>query len=252
MKKAFTLTELMLVLGLFGLMISLVFTILNQGFGRWRETNAKFDAEQKLSKALSWLQRDLEEADPDQVGTARVGVAGNGDAVWFLSAVDPNQTNRDLRFIRDPATGLPVAQRNVLYYLIRPSDYSQVSGGLSAGIDGDPRNDYLAAHKLLIRKVINRPGAPEKLLSASEAATFMTAPVTANVNSLAGEAQVESCRLVADRLLSFEADRSDTTIDLTLRAVHIERAQKALSLGSVSLKESPYTEVGRLRVVMKR
>lgn len=251
-RRGFSLPEMMLVLALFTLASVLIFSLLHDGFRKFRSLNSRHDTQQRLAKAMNWLQRDIEKADPDQIGSKRIGAAGNGDVVWFLSADDPTQANPDLRFVRDPATGLPRWQRHIIYYLIRPSNYLKVSGGYNAATDPDPRNDYFAPHKVLIRKVINRAMTPEKLMSPAQVDTFVTAPADLNVSALGAEAQVESCKLIADRLLSMEVSRYDRTLEVNLRAVQVERANAALKMGSVSLKDSPYTENQRLRMVMKK
>ena len=251
-RRGFSLPEMMLVLTLFSLATVLMFSLLHDGFRKFRSLNSRHDTQRRLGKAMSWLQRDIEKADPEQIGIKRIGAAGNGDVVWFLSADDPTQTNPDLRFVRDPATGLPRWQRHILYYLIRPSNYQKVSGGYNAATDPDPRNDYFAPHKLLIRKVVNRAIDPETLMTPAQIDTFVTAPADLNVSALAAEAQVESCKLISDRLLSMEVSRYDHTLEVNLRAVQVERANAALRMGSVSLKESPYTENQRLRMVMKK
>ena len=251
-KRAFSLVELLVVMGLFAVASGLIFQLLSDGFRKFRALNSRYDTQQRLNKSLSRLQHDLEKADPDQIGIKRVASSGNGDAVWFLSADDPTQSNADMRFIRDPATGLPRWQRHILYYLIRPANYAKVSGGYNALVDPDPRNDYFAPHKFLIRKVINRPGDPERLMTPAEVDAFTTAPADQNLSALSAEAQVESCKLVSDGLLSLEATRYDHTLEVDMRAVHVERANATLNVGSVSLKSSPYTETQRLRVVMKQ
>lgn len=251
-RRAFSLPEMMLVLTLFSLASTLIFHLLNDGFRKFRAVNSKNDTQQRMSKALSWLQRDLEKADSDQIGCKRISAAGNGDVLWFLSAEDPTQTNPDLRFIRDPASGMPRWQRHIVYYLIRPSNYSKVSGGYGAAVDPDLRGDYFAPHKFLIRKIVNRPGDPETLMTAAQVDAYVTAPADQNLAGLSSEPQVESCKLVADGLLSLEATRYDRTLEVDLRAVQLERANAALATGGVSLKTSPYTENQKLRVVLKR
>lgn len=251
-RRAFSLPELLLVMTLFSLASALVFHLLNDGFRKFRAISSRHDTQQRMSKALAWLQRDLEKADPDQIRMKRVNSPGNGDVIWFLSADDPGQNNPDLRFIRDPATGLPRWQRHIVYYLIRPSNYAKVSQGLNPGLDSDPRGDYFAPHKFLIRKVVNRPPNPEKLMTPAEVDALVTAPADHNLSALASEPGVESCKLTADGLLSLEFTRYDRTLEIDLRAVHLERARAALPIGGVSLKSSPYTENQRLRVVLKK
>ena len=237
---------------LFALITTLLFALLNEGFQRWRIVNARFDAQQRMNRSLSWLVRDLEKADADQVRVKRVSAAGNGDMLWFLSADDPSQASADMRFIRDTATGLPSWQRTILYYLIRPANYSKVSKGYPAGIDADPRNDYYAPHKFLIRKVVDDPSTPEALMNAATADSYVTAPADHDLSLLAAEPRVDQCRLVADGLLSFEATLYDRTIELDVRAVHIQNAERVVSIGSVSLKNSRFTQHQRIRVVMKQ
>ncbi|MBX3171220.1 MAG: prepilin-type N-terminal cleavage/methylation domain-containing protein [Candidatus Eremiobacteraeota bacterium] len=251
-KRAFSLPELLLVLTLFSLASALIFHLLHDGFRKFRAIHSKNDTQQKMSKALSWMQRDLEKADSDQIGMKRIGTPGNGDVIWFLSADDPTQGNPELRYVRDPASGMPRWQRHIIYYLIRPAHYSKISGGYNAAIDPDPRGDYFAPHKFLIRKVVNRSEHPEKLMTSYQVDAFVTAPADRDISALAAEAQVENCKLVADNLLSLEGTRYDRTLEIDLRAVHIERANATLPMGGISLKVSPYTENQRLRVVLKR
>ncbi len=234
-----------MVLGLFGLAAALVFNLLHQGFRQFRALNSRHDSQQRLSRAMSALQHDLEKADPDQIGIKRVAAPGNGDVVWFLSAEDPTQTNTDMRYERDPASGWPRWRRHIVYYLVRPSN---VGGAL----DPNPRNDYFSPQKVLIRKLVDRPGDPETLMTSTQVDGLVTIPADRSLASLAGEPGVEACRLVADGLLSFEATRYDKTVEIDLRSVQLERAQSAVAVGSISLKDSPYTETQRLRMVMKR
>ena len=237
---------------LFAVVSTLLFALLHDGFVKFRMVNAKFDTQQRLSRAINWLQKDLEKANAAQLGLKRVSGSGNGDMIWFLSADDPTQTSPDLSFVRDPATGLPNYQRTILYYLIRPGNYAKVSQGYVPGVDPDPRNDYYAPHKFLIRKVINDPSTPESLMDAATADSYVTAPADYNLSTLSAEARVDSCRLIADGLLSFEATLYDRTIELDLRAVDYKSAEHELPMGSVSLKDTKYTQHQRIRVVMKQ
>ena len=205
-----------MVLGLFGLAAALVFNLLHQGFRQFRALNSRHDSQQRLSRAMSALQHDLEKADPDQIGIKR-----------------------------DPASGWPRWRRHIVYYLVRPSN---VGGAL----DPNPRNDYFSPQKVLIRKLVDRPGDPETLMTSTQVDGLVTIPADRSLASLAGEPGVEACRLVADGLLSFEATRYDKTVEIDLRSVQLERAQSAVAVGSISLKDSPYTETQRLRMVMKR
>lgn len=243
---------MILSLALFSLASTLLFVLLHDGFKKWRVVNARFASQQRLTRAMQWLKNDLEKADPNQLSHKRITTTpGQGDAVWFLSAEDPSAAV-DRRMLRDTATGAPLWQRQIMYYLIRPGNYAKVSGGYNAGIDPDPRNDYYAPHKFLLRKVINQASDPETLLGTAAADAFITAPSDYNLATLSSEAQVESCRLIADRMLSFEVTRYDRTLELDLRTVHIENAERVERVGSVSLKDSKFTQHQRMRVVMRQ
>lgn len=248
--KAFSLVEMMLVVSLFSIASLLIFATLNRGFTQWRLLSGQNSVQSRLSKAWSWLQRDLEKASADHIGIKRVSAAGNGDVVWFLSAEDPGDPDPSTRFRRNPATGEALWQRHIIYYLIRPGSYEQVSNLPAAAIDPDARNDYFATHKMLIRKVVDRPGNPETLMSAGDVDAYTTAPNGFDRSGFASEPGLVSSRIVADKLLSFEAVLTDRTLDVQLRAVNVDRARSKVAVGSTSLKFSPFTVHGQLKLVL--
>lgn len=252
-QRGLSLPELLLVLALFSVVSLLLFSLLNDGFRRWRTANARFDVQNRLMKSMNWLRQDLEKASATQIGHKRVSNgAGHGDALWFLSAEDPSVADPQLRFVRDSSTGAPRWQRQILYYLARPTNYAACSGGILAAVDPDPRNDYFAPHKFLLRKVINTSADPETRSTAGGIDAFVTFPVDYNLSTLASETSVEACRLIADRMLSFEVSLLDRTIELDLRAVYLQPAEKELAVGSVSLKDTKFTVHQKLRVVLKQ
>lgn len=240
-----------MVVALFTVASVLIFGTLSEGFRKWRTMDSRSDTQRRMARAWHALRRDLERANPAEIRTKRVTTAaGNGDVIWFLSAEDSEEPNVDERFKRDTSSGAPEWQRHIIYYLIRPANYGKVSNGGSAAIDSDPRNDYIAAHKFLIRKVVDRPG-DEKLMSTAEIDSYTTAPNAYDMSGLLSEPGVKSCKLIADRLLSFEATVIDRTVQLDLRGVHVGQAQSKVAVGVVNLKSSPYTHHEQLRILMR-
>lgn len=249
-RRAFSLLELTMVVALFSVAMVLIFGSLSEGFRKWRVLDTRADTQRQMTRAWLWLKRDLEKANPQQIASKRVAAAGNGDVIWFLSADDSAESDSNRRFRRDIATGAPRWQRNIIYYLIRPAAYASVANGVGAALDPDPENDYYAAHKFLIRKVVDLPG-DEVLLTSSQINAYTTAPLGYNLSVFSGEPGLESSKLVADHLLSFRAQVDGRSIDLDLRAVHLAQASKDLPLGAVSLKSGRYTHQEQLRVLMK-
>jgi type II secretory pathway pseudopilin PulG len=252
-KGGFNLIEVCLSLAIFSTAAALIFLLLNDGFKKWRILNARSDSQRRLNRALQWLKRDLERADPGQVDHQRIASSpGQGDMLWFLSAEDPSVSASDQRFSRDTSNGTPRWKRQVLYYLIRPGNYAAVSQGYNCAIDPDPRNDYYAPHKFLIRKVIDTALDPERLMSPAAIVPFITAPADYNLSPLSAEPLVENCRLIADRMLSFEVSRFDRTLEIDLRVVDINSVDKVAGIGSVSLKNSRFTQHQKIRLVMRQ
>lgn len=250
-RRGFTLLEQLLVVGMFALISTVLFVILHQGFGQLRALSSRSDAQNQLNRAAYWLKKDLERANPDQIGVKRVSSStGAGDVIWFLSAEDPTVADFDERFRRNQGTARPQWQCHVIYYLIRPSDYAAVSNGGSASIDTDPRADYYAAHKFLIRKVVDRPGQ-EVLMTDGEIDAYTTAPANHDLSALLSEPGVQSCKVVADHMLSMEASLSERMLTLDLYAVQVAEAQRKVALGAVSLKDSPFTQHQLLRLILK-
>ncbi len=235
--------ELVVCMGVFSVLGAILFLVLLQGLQGLRTMNSQRDTELRLNNSHFWLRRDLEQTSPEAVNHKRIShLPGNGDALWFLTAEDPLEANPELRYRYNLETFEPEWQRTVLYYLIRPSNYQAVSGGLIPGVDPDPRQDYFAPHKFLIRKVIDRPGDPEELMTPGEVDVYLTAPADHRLAGLSGESGVVDVRLIADGMLSFEVERDGAMLEIATRALRIEEANRRIGdLGNRSLRDEPLT-----------
>ena len=154
--------------------------------------------------------------------------------------------------IRD-TDGLPIYQKNVLYYLVRPNNHNTISDGITCTInDGAyPNGDPFCPHKILIRKVIRKEANaadPETLLTQAEVDAYLTLPDGYDLSGMTGEygtpgVKNGEIRVVGNSLLSFEVDQSnDPFVRLVFRAVRINEARKEIpGFGSVVLDTLPQT-----------
>jgi len=243
-RQGVTVIELLVALSIFGFLSIALFLMFDKGSDAVRTANAQRQAQLSLNKAHSWLQRDLNQADPQQLNHKRVSSpAGNGDAIWFLSPEDPTETDPDLRFRHSNETGAPVYQTQILYYLVRPVDYNKVSGGIPAAVDPDPDSDFFAPHKFLVRKVIDTGSDPETLLSPTDIDTFITPPVDYSLSPFESESDVIDYRLVSDKLLSFEVDSDQSVVYVRTAALKIDEARRRIPIGNRSLRDDPLTVI---------
>ncbi len=250
-KGGFTLLELMVNVALFSLVTALLLLALGEGLKLWQRIDSSNQVQKNLNQAFFYLRNDLEQADPGNIARKRVtSSAGNGDVIWFLSAKDPAQTNRDLAFIRDPATGAAEWQTNVSYYLIRPNNYQALSNGYLPAIDPDPNNDFYAPHKLLIRKIVDT-GDPETLLSPVQVDQYTTAPNGFDLSGFGAEPGLVESKVVASSLLSFENALTNNAATIDLRAARIREAEKSVAVGNVSLRNSRFTTLQRGHILLK-
>lgn len=247
-----TLTELMVTCLVFSLLLAVLFHLFRSGTQALLSTQARHQAQLSLNKVHEWLQRDLQQASSKQIAAKRVSApAGNGDALWFLSAENPTESNPDLRFRHSVETGTPIFQSQILYYLVRPLNYSRVSGGLTAAVDPDPDSDFYAPHKFLIRKVIDRPEDPEILASATEVDDFTTSPLDYTMTPLNLESNLLAYKLVSDNMLSFQVVIEGSTVLVRTSALKIDEARRRIAVGNISLKEQPLTVVREARYELR-
>lgn len=256
-RRGLTLMETAVSLGVFSMLVVLLFFLLRDSTRAWNSVESRYDAQKALAQVEFWLKSDLQRADIAQIGEKRVSSApGNGDVVWFLSAIDPTIADPDLQFQRDPATGSPNWQRHVIYYLVRPNDYSRISNGFSPAVDPNLNADYYAPHKVLIRKVVDLPASPETLMNTAQVDTYTTAPDGYDVSGFAAtEPGLVETKIVATGLLSFEVEvlpnaaGTGGSVSIDTYAVRFREAEKVMAIGNTSLQSSPYTILQRSRIV---
>jgi hypothetical protein len=247
---AFTILEVLLASSFFLIVSGVIVFALRQSTQVFNRVSGNFDALSQLRRVSSGPPKDLQRSKLGAFATKRVttGSGGHGNALWMLSAVDP----ADGLYKRD-VEGLPIYQRNILYYLVRPNNHAAISNGFTCAIDdaSHPNGDPFCPHKIMIRKVIRKEANaadPETLLTAAEVDAYLTAPNgydLSNMNSEVATPGVDanSIRIAGTRLLSFEIDNTAAPfLRLNFRAVRLREAEKTLpGLGAVDLDEEPLT-----------
>jgi hypothetical protein len=167
----------------------------------------------------------------------------DGDAVWFLSPVDP-ANGQVLR----TESGRPHWQRNILYYCTVPALHQELYGFECTGGTDAQGYEVYCPHKVLVRKVIDNPPATgsaetdpmEKLLTPAEVARYLTRPQRFDLPS--GEPGVEEATIVANSLVSFRVALSPSPqapgeVAIQLSAAGVEMARGNINVGSQSLDD---------------
>jgi len=251
-KRGISLTELVVVFGLFSLLGLLGYAAMGRSADVHRRTWSRSSAQRELRKAEVRLDHDLRATSFEQTrsgpGPLSLGVAPDGDALWMLSAFSPEKK----RYMQS-ADGSPFWQNHILYYLAVPIGHSSCSGG--GGPDG---NDDRCPHKVLVRKVIdlppetdpdNKDAEGEDLAANLDA--YLTLPTGTDASSLLGGPEVLDAQIVAINLLGFKVTRgaSPKEVQVDLRATAIEEARRKLGVGTSSLFSEPFTSVQQLSII---
>jgi type II secretory pathway pseudopilin PulG len=245
--RGLTLTEVIVSMTLFsvvGLLLAVSFT---SATAIWRTTSASTSSQMALSKARDDLTRDVQRTSFSTVrisnGPSSLG-AVDGDAIWFLSAIDP-VSGQMMRKV----DGTPFWQRNILYYSVVPNNHATLLGfSCSGGADADGY-EVQCPHKVLIRKVIDSGPATDPtdesteetiLTSADVSGTYLTRPNGYNTSNMLSESGVDETSLPSTNLLTFRAQLApdpqwQREVRLELGAVSIGSAQTEVAIGSSPL-----------------
>lgn len=208
----------------------------------WVSTDSEETAALALRRALAPLEVDFSLASAENIGQTAVpsslGAGSDGDALWFLSPIDPATE----QFVQN-SRGQPVWQRNILYYLSVPANHSGCSG-----LSSPEGYDHGCPHKVLVRKVINNPGADGSQLLLSNVAAHLTRPRTETDATSPGSSQ-EAAEVVGARLLWFRVlpdpsgEKGVRLIDA--RSVALDAARAAGRTTGSGYASSPQTHFVR-------
>ena len=240
-RAGFSLPELLIVITIFSGFLLIVHYLLSSGFGAWRRTASSQDSGLQLAKAQKALRNDLQ-ASGVTVATIASSPhflpASSGDALWMLSAVEPEQGE-----ILRKDDGTPLWRRNILYYLAVPTEHARIFGQSCLN------KPYHCPHKLLIRRVFDGANEPtpdddiEAMMTEVEIRQRAIAPAVISPD-ISGPA-AERTDIVATGMVSFEVRRGSGDwsgeIEYRLRAFNGEGVGKVSALGREDLRNSPFT-----------
>lgn len=186
-----SLIELLVATSIFGMLVVTIFAIFNFGSKSYYSTETKGILQKDVRRVEYFLSNELRESTfnyfNDIYKYPSGGFHSGNHALAFKTAVDHNPTSSTrFRFITDSATGAPVWQGWIIYYIIRPTDDTCLP---SPDLDWDD----VCPHKWLIKKIvtlgsINSVGDVEKFI---------------NTNLATGHAGVLEVSKMADNVLSF-------------------------------------------------
>ena len=241
-RSGHTLMELAVTTSVFTLLLTVAAMLLTRTQRLYTSTNSADTASRELRKARTALERDLVLARPTQLNRSRVppslgGGGDDGEALWFLSAVDPS-TGKIVRKL----DGKPFWQRNILYYLIVPAGHTGCPGG-----KGPNNFDDRCPHKVLVRKVIDS-GVPtlvndetteEKLLPG--VSSYLTRPGPADP------------AIMANNLLTFFSATGSVPpeIFVDVRALNTDEARRQSSIGLDSFFTGRFTQQAPFSVFLR-
>lgn len=245
-RRAFTLTEMLMAVTVFSLVLVFSVVILSSTRKVWQKVNASNDAGMVLRKAAFRLSQDLAGAGRDGLATCANGTGSSkmGEALWMLSAEDPAGG----RFVRGPGGGA-FWQKNVLYYLTVPQDHD-------ARYQMSCQSwDRVCPHKILLRKVIDTgpattptsaDGDIETLLTEADAVAYMTGPATLDLDPMLSEPGVVSVDLVTTRLLDSDvtlkqAGGHTTEVAFKLESALWEHARNRIAVGRDPFPPNTFT-----------
>lgn len=259
-----SLLELTVGVGIFSMVMLLVMGILTESFRLSSRANSQTATEEVLFKVHNRLSKELTNTGrartvATSVGPATIAAVPDGDAIWFLSFINP--ATGDPVF-DDGALGgevaEPVWQRNIMYYSVVPSNHDALVGQSCSGADGGEGYEDQCPHKVLVCKVIDLPDGPdgkEPLLNSS--AGYLDRPNGLDVSGMSGP-NVESVRIMGTNLLTFRAELTSQPpplerdeVEITVRASSLNEARKLVAVGSVPLSVEKSTIEQRFSIFPK-
>lgn len=257
-RRGATLTEVIITTGIFSLLVLALFAVMKYGIKSWRNIESKNTVQTQLRKVELFLLEDLKRASFDWIrvknmpplwvagsSKALTGVEAHGPAVWFLSAMD-----QDATFFTRDAEGKPQWQRNVLYYVTKPTDaWHEKKYGFTCkqrtGATSDSYDTY-CPHKWLIRKEILQ----DTLLTSAEIPTYLTAPDGYDLmDQMSLEPNLKRVQMLADSLLVFRITLKKPEVLVDLKAFRTLEAGDLLQIGTSSLDTNVFTVQYDARVV---
>ena len=242
--------------GLFALLSLALGFALKQSSQVWLSNSSHQDATQLLRKASTRLEAELSMASTAQLSTTTVPASlssggFDGDAVWFLSHINPYDGEAYLK-----SDGSPFWQCNVLYYTVIPQNVNDLNGGpVTGGVDPDGYESR-CTHKVLIRKVIDLAGPSDPNDESTEETLltdptpYLTRPTAFDLPNMQSEVDVVKAEPITSGLLFFRARvrAAPKGVEFDIRALSRDEARRVARVTGGSMLDSQYTLQNRLFV----
>lgn len=245
--QGLTLVELMISLTVLVAILAIthfIFTRINQ---TWNRVSGDQGAGAQLQKAEGWLRRDLALASFEgmRVAAGPTSLSGkDGDAVWFLSAIDPSTG----QFLRN-SDGTPHWQRNILYYSVVPGNLADAQFQGSGMAKGGYEVSY--PYKLLVRKQIDFGTPTTAGSTTSEELITDITPYLERPDGLDFSADdCEEVTVAANHLLSFQAapDPALRSLRVVMQAASLEEARREFAIGTRNLLDPRFLLERRMEI----
>lgn len=213
----------------------------------WNRVSGDQGAGAQLQKAEGWLRRDLALASFDgmRVAPGPTSLSGkDGDAVWFLSAIDPTTG----QFVRH-SDGTPHWQRNILYYSVVPRNLADAEFQGSGMAVGGYEVSY--PYKLLVRKQIDFGTPTSTSSTVSEEMIPDITPYLERPDGLDFKANdCEEVTVTANHLLGFQAgpDPALRSLRVVLQAAGMEEARREFAIGTRTLTDPRFLLERRMEI----
>lgn len=247
-KLGFTLVETLISIASISLILLVTFAVLQQSTTSWRRVSGSQGSSSQVFKAENRLQSDLSLSAYEQLrrGDSLHSLSGkDGDAVWFLSAIDPTSGE----FIRNN-DGSPRWQRNILYYMAVPKGLDNHGFSGTGVVEDGYEVSY--PYKVLVRKVIDHGavGDPNDETSVETLLPDISAHLEAPVGYHLSTNGSDQVMVVAHGLLSFRVETDDLLrrVSITLQAANHTEARRDFTLGSQTLVNPKYLFERRVEI----
>ena len=223
--RGYTIIELLVGVSVASIVLTFTFFLLQSSLAGFRRVSGDQNASSQLSKAEASLSRDLFSASFQALNVADGPtslVGKDGDALCFLSAIDP--VTQEFKRNDD---GTPFWQRNILYYSVVPTslEVEFTGGGLEEG-----GYEVSYPYKLLIRKVIDSgaPTVPTDTSTEEELLTDITPYLERPDGYDLSSEDAESYRVVTRNLVGFRVSSGPGTgqTEILLQSANLDEARK--------------------------
>lgn len=233
--RAFTVLEVLISMGILGVLGVLLLASLRQTTGLWRRSAGRDEALRQLTLARQALTRDLLNSSRQvgQFASASVppslGTGKDGDCLSFLSA-DSGQSDENWQV--NSSSGQANLASQITYYCIIPNGPNPEGLAMVPGPPDANGYEQQFPGKWLMRRIDPPPGTTPPVLNPAWPG-WVVRPTSAT--------STPSVQVAAKKLLNFRVLRSAPLWRLELSATALLDARHNLNLGSVPLATSPYT-----------